>query len=178
MSNEPPARRPGDGGDWDADAPDAWDEPEAVRASDAHSRLAREDAGTGEGYDGSDAGEYHDPYDDDYVGHDGGHYGGHVGDPHEAHGGEHAAAYASGRPDGGDEHYDHDQHADGAHYDHDEDDVPVTVGVGERKPLLRRLLVYAVALAVVAGGVGVAVGVFRPIYQLHGPQRLRGAGAG
>lgn len=44
MSNERPAGspRPGAGGDWDADAPDAWDEPETVSAADRHGREARE----------------------------------------------------------------------------------------------------------------------------------------
>lgn len=44
MSNERPAGSGGSGarGEWDADAPDAWDEPGSAGAADAHGRESRE----------------------------------------------------------------------------------------------------------------------------------------
>ncbi len=126
-------------GSWDADDPQAWDEPESVRSGDAHGRESRDWQGHGgTGYEG-DAGY------DDY-------------DEHAHH-------------DGYDEHY--DEHTAAATLLDDEERGRV------RKPLWRRVLVYALALAIVAGGVGIGWAALKPVYQhFTAPKDFEGPGSG
>ena len=114
--------------DWDADDPQAWDEGDAVRSGDAHSRRARSEA---ESWHAADEGEY-----------------------------------------AGDEHYDDEHYEHGEHYHHEpesygyeaagSDDPQGVMLLDEsnpagraHRPLWRRLLVYALALAVL-GAIGVS----------------------
>ncbi len=159
MSNEPPtgSGRSQDRPDWDADAADAWDEPEAVRAADQHGRASR-----------------------DYsVGHPAGEADGH--DERLDHAGGHGYGHGDGHGDGphGHDHQDADDAGALLGYGEDDYDDPHGPHGGSGKPLWRRLLVYALALAVLAGGVGVAVAVVRPIYQTFtAPKDYEGAGTG
>lgn len=80
MSNERPAGSGGSGarGEWDADAPDAWDEPGSAGAADAHGRESREDLRAHEhddryaDYDEQDPGYAGDPEDYEHDEHDDG----------------------------------------------------------------------------------------------------------
>ena len=155
MSNEPPtgAGRPGERRDWEADAPDAWDEPEGVRAADQHARQARDDAFEGDYYPDEHAAGVHD---DDPQ-------------PADGHTSAGSAGIFAGRDHvgGGPDDDAHGDPADADRYGRD------------RKPLWRRLVVYALALAVLFGGVGVAYAVVRPVYeQFTAPKDYEGPGTG
>lgn len=125
---------------WDADDPQAWDEPESVRSGDAHGRESRDWQGLG-GRD--DDHLEHDEFGDDY-----GHYADDVEGLDDRH--AHAATLL------------------------DDDER----GRANR-PAWRRVLVYALALAIVAGGVGIGWAALRPVYQhFAAPKDFEGPGAG
>lgn len=158
MSNERPAGSGGPGarGDWDADAPDAWDEPGSVGAADAHGRESREHLRAHENedryadYDEQDPGYVADPenYDDD---------------------GDYADYESAGQ-------YEHD---DGYGYqpaDSDESHASAGHSGGGGR---RRIVVLAIAAALLAGGLVVAVGVVWPVVQqFMAPTDYEGAGTG
>lgn len=164
MSNDRPTGSPdpGAGGEGDADAPDAWDEPEAVHAADRHGREAR---------------EYRREYPHE---HDESRTASHFGEGDEMH--EHDEYEHEDYEDG----HGHPGGPDNGHDDYDDAEYS---GAGSSfaaggdssggKPLWRRLLVYFLAAAVLFAGIGVAFGVVRPIYQqFTAPSDYEGAGSG
>lgn len=158
MSNERPAGSGGSGarGEWDADAPDAWDEPGSAGADDAHGRESREHLRAHEDdryadYDEQDPGYVGDP-DDGYHGYD-------ERDEYDEH-------------HDNDDRYGHDDAAGAAGARHDGGDG----GPGGGR---RRIIVLAIAAALLIGGLVVAVGVVWPVVQrFTAPTDYEGAGTG